>query len=93
MSKEIKTKINRLINQWPRGTVAASSHLNASGFSYDLLTRYKQSGWLESFGRGGRTKVITVSVPLLETRQILEKDPMLEPVRNIKLKTQSTLEL
>ncbi len=52
MSKEIKTKINRLINQWPRGTVAASSHLNASGFSYDLLTRYKQSGWLESFGRG-----------------------------------------
>lgn len=52
MSTEIKTKINRLISQWPRGTVAASSHLNASGFSYDLLTRYKRSGWLRSFGRG-----------------------------------------
>jgi len=52
MSNEIKTKINQLISQWPRGTVAVSSHLNASGFSYDLLTRYKQSGWLKSFGRG-----------------------------------------
>jgi len=52
MSKEIKTKINRLISQWPRGTVGAASYLNAAGFSHDLLTRYKKSGWLQSFGRG-----------------------------------------
>jgi len=52
MSTEIKTKINRLINQWPRGTVGAASYLNASGFSHDLLTRYKKSGWIQSFGRG-----------------------------------------
>lgn len=52
MSNEIKTKINQLVSQWPRGTVAASSHLNASGFNYSLLTRYKKSGWIKSFGRG-----------------------------------------
>jgi hypothetical protein len=52
MSNEIKTKINRLIRQWPRGTVGTASYLNAAGFSHDLLTRYKKSGWLQSFGRG-----------------------------------------
>jgi len=52
MSKGIKTKINRLISQWPRGTVGAAAYLNASGFSHDLLGRYKKSGWIQSFGRG-----------------------------------------
>jgi hypothetical protein len=32
--------------------VAASSSLNKEGFGYDLLARYKKSGWLEPFGRG-----------------------------------------
>jgi hypothetical protein len=52
MRKEIKTKIKRLISQWPRGTVSAASYLNTLGFSYDLLVRYKKSGWIQSFGRG-----------------------------------------
>jgi hypothetical protein len=52
MSKEIKSKINRLVNQWPKGTVSAASYLNKLGFSYDLLVRYKRSGWIQSFGRG-----------------------------------------
>jgi hypothetical protein len=52
MSKEIKSKINRLVNQWPRGTVSAASYLNSLGFGYDLLVRYKKSGWIQSFGRG-----------------------------------------
>jgi len=52
MSNEIKSKINRLISQWPRGTPAAASYLNAQGFSHDLLTKYKKSGWIQSFGRG-----------------------------------------
>jgi len=52
MSQEIKTKINRLISQWPRGTVSAASYLNMLGFGYDLLVRYKKSGWIQSFGRG-----------------------------------------
>ncbi len=61
----------------------------------DLISELDMMGLVtarvKSFGRGGRTKVITVSVPILETRQVLEKDPMLEPVKDIKLKTQSTL--
>ena len=52
MSKEIKSKINRLVNQWPRGTVSAASYLNTLGFGHDLLVRYKKSGWIQSFGRG-----------------------------------------
>ena len=52
MHNEIKSKINRLISQWPRGTPAAASYLNKQGFSHDLLTKYKKSGWIHSFGRG-----------------------------------------
>jgi hypothetical protein len=52
MSQETKTKINRLITQWPRGTVSVASYLNSLSFSHDLLVRYKKSGWIQSFGRG-----------------------------------------
>jgi len=47
-----KTKINRLINQWTVGTPSVTSYLTASGFGRDLLVKYKNSGWLEPFGRG-----------------------------------------
>ncbi|MBC8418968.1 MAG: AbiEi antitoxin N-terminal domain-containing protein, partial [Desulfobacterales bacterium] len=52
MRNETKSKINRLISQWPRGTPATASYLNTEGFSHDLLTKYKKSGWVQSFGRG-----------------------------------------
>jgi len=52
MPNETKSKINRLVSQWPRGTPAAASYLNTKGFSHDLLTQYKKSGWIQSFGRG-----------------------------------------
>ena len=52
MGTESKTKINRLINQWITGTPSATSYLGDSGFSRDLLVKYKNSGWLEPFGRG-----------------------------------------
>jgi len=52
MRNETKSKINRLVSRWPRGTPAAASYLNTQGFSHNLLTRYKRSGWIQSFGRG-----------------------------------------
>jgi len=52
MRNETKSKINRLISQWPRGTLATASYLNTEGFSHDLLTKYKKSGWVQPFGRG-----------------------------------------
>jgi len=55
MGNEIRSKINRLISQWPRGTLATASYLNTQGFSHDLLTKYKKGGWIQSFGRGAYT--------------------------------------
>lgn len=52
MATKGKTKINRLINQWIAGTSGTTSYLVDSGFSRDLLVKYKNSGWLEPFGRG-----------------------------------------
>lgn len=52
MRNETISKINRLIRQWPRGTAATASYLSTEGFSHDLLTKYKKSGWIQSFGRG-----------------------------------------
>mgnify|MGYP000873596498 CR=1 FL=1 len=61
----------------------------------DLISELDMMGLVsarvKSFGRGGRTREILVSVPLLETKRILERDPMLEPVKGYKLKVQSTL--
>jgi len=55
MRNETTSKINRLVRQWERGTPAAASYLNKQGFSHDLLTRYKKSGWIQPFGRGAYT--------------------------------------
>ena len=52
MDTDKKTKINRLINLWPRGTVGVTSYLASRGFSYELLRRYKGSGWIEKLDRG-----------------------------------------
>jgi hypothetical protein len=52
MGNEKTTKINQLIRKWLRGTVATASYLKRQGFTYDLLTKYRRSGWIKSFGRG-----------------------------------------
>ncbi len=52
MGNEKLTKINQLIRKWPRGTVATASYLKRQGFSQDLLTKYRRSGWITSFGQG-----------------------------------------
>ena len=52
MGTEKKTKINRLIDQWTIGAPSVTSYLGHLDFSRDLLVRYKNSGWLEPFGRG-----------------------------------------
>jgi hypothetical protein len=52
MTAKKRKKINRLISEWPRGTVAVSSHLNKIGFRHELIRSYKNSEWIESVGRG-----------------------------------------
>jgi cell division control protein 6 len=46
---------------------------------------------VKSFGRGGRTKEIEPSVPVVEARKILEEDEILSQLRNYKLRYQTTL--
>ena len=52
MGNEKQSKINQLITHWHRGTVATAAYLNRLGFAHGLLTKYRRSGWIESFGRG-----------------------------------------
>ncbi len=52
MSIENESKINRLLKDWPKGTVYLTSWLIKNGYSAQLLNRYKNSGWIESIGVG-----------------------------------------
>lgn len=46
------TKINRLLQQWPRGTVATNPWLASQGVSSDLARWYVKAGWLARIGPG-----------------------------------------
>lgn len=52
MSLENEKKLNPLIADWPVGAIYATSWLKKSGFSDQLLNRYKKSHWLTSVGPG-----------------------------------------
>jgi hypothetical protein len=52
VSQQIKTKLNRLISSWPPNAIYAASWLNAQGYGYDLINKYRLSGWLKAIGRG-----------------------------------------
>ena len=46
------TKINRLLQQWPRGTVATNPWMESQGVSSDLARWYVRAGWLTRIGPG-----------------------------------------
>jgi Transcriptional regulator, AbiEi antitoxin, Type IV TA system/Transcriptional regulator, AbiEi antitoxin N-terminal domain len=52
MSSEAVGKINRLLQSWPRGTVALQSFFTEHGVSQKLAARYRKSGWIDPVGRG-----------------------------------------
>lgn len=52
MSTVHGTKINRLLQQWPRGTVATNRWLAFQGISSDLARWYVKAGWLTRVGLG-----------------------------------------
>jgi len=52
MNTENRTKINQLIQQWPRGTASTTSALFSMGFSNELLHSYKNSHWIQPLERG-----------------------------------------
>ena len=61
----------------------------------DLISELDMLGLIharvKSFGRGGRTKEIEFSVPILEARKALEEDEILCQLKNYKLRFQTTL--
>lgn len=52
MTGEMGTKINKLLKQWPRGTVAVSSWLEKNGVYQQLANQYEKGGWLKKIGHG-----------------------------------------
>ncbi len=46
---------------------------------------------VKSFGRGGRTKEIELSVPGMEAKRVIEEDEVLGQLKNYKLRFQTTL--
>lgn len=52
MNLENEAKINKLLKDWPTGTVYLSSWLADNGISNQLLNRYKKSNWVLSIGTG-----------------------------------------
>jgi hypothetical protein len=50
------TKINRLMQNTPKGLVLLSSWLASTGYSYELQQRYRTGGWLRSIGKGAMIK-------------------------------------
>ena len=47
-----RTKINKLVSNWPRGTVYTASYLKRLGYNYDLIRFYKMRHWIESINNG-----------------------------------------
>src|ERR1700722_1248222 len=52
MSISQGTKINLLLQQWPKGTVATSLWLKKQGISSLLKKKYQDTQWLETIGYG-----------------------------------------
>src|SRR5579859_4540505 len=57
MSIENSSKINRLLTNWPHSSVFTCSYLKSQGFPYELIERYRKSGWLKSVGHGAVARV------------------------------------
>lgn len=52
MPSETRSKINRLLRAWPRGTVAVSRWLETQGAYQQLLYEYEKGGWIQRIGQG-----------------------------------------
>jgi len=52
MNGRSESKLNKLLRDWPKGTVAAMPWLKGYGVYRQLAQRYVASGWIERLGRG-----------------------------------------
>jgi len=52
MNSQKPSKLNRLLQKWPKGTVATTRWLQKNGISRNLTTTYEKSGWVQRIGAG-----------------------------------------
>lgn len=52
MTRQTGTKLNRLLAEWPPGTVAVQAWLSQRGVSRQLAEAYRSTGWLQRLDRG-----------------------------------------
>lgn len=52
LTSQNSTKLNRLLREWPLGTVAVQAWLTDKGVSRQLAEAYRKTGWLERLARG-----------------------------------------
>lgn len=52
MTLQAETKINKLLQSWPNGTVALNEWLEANGVSRGVRQDYERTKWIESIDRG-----------------------------------------
>jgi len=52
MGRENGSKLNQLLANWPAHAIFTCSWLFGEGFGYDLLAKYRNSGWLKPIGHG-----------------------------------------
>lgn len=55
-AKVNRSKINKLIQEYPKGLVLLPSWLVSKGYSYELQQQYRKGGWLKSIGKGAMLK-------------------------------------
>jgi hypothetical protein len=52
MNTQYKSKINRLVQIWPKGAVGTQRWLDSQGVSRFLAQQYCRGGWIERLGQG-----------------------------------------
>lgn len=52
-----QTKINKLLQNWPQGTVATTRWLAKQTISRQLQAKYQDSGWIEAIGAGAYRRI------------------------------------
>lgn len=55
MSVQNGSKLNRLVLDWPKGTVYISEWMAQQGYSRSLLNKYKKGRWISSLARSAYT--------------------------------------
>ncbi len=52
MALQNESKINQLMREWPSSAIYLSKWMKENGFSDQLISWYKKSGWIEPIGAG-----------------------------------------